>query len=150
MRKGQRKPVTSIAIRREVFLEELGKSGNVKIASKLSGVPRRTAQEWRQTDEAFAKAWEEAVEHGEREMAEAIEESLFRRAIDGYQVPVYFKGLLVGHETRPDTPAAIAALKALKPEKYRERSSIDLNVIPNMPARLDAAEKRLKQVKDEK
>jgi hypothetical protein len=134
----------------EAFLAILAAIGNVTVACKRAKVGVSSVYEWRKSDEAFAKRWDELAEQGRDTIADAIEQSFDERAIEGWLEPVYQKGQLVGHVRKFDTVAGIVRLKALRPDKYRERSTVDLNVIPNMPARLDAAEKRLKNLKDEK
>lgn len=105
------------------FLHKLGKLGTVLSAAKAAGIGRSTAYEWRDEDEQFRKDWAASVEDN----TELLEQTLFQRAIDG------------------DTTAAIFMLKAMKPQKYRERyefiqSTTDLDeTIEGELAKLDAS-----------
>lgn len=139
--------MSAAAAKAEVFLAVLAETGNVMTACKRAKVGKSTVYEWR-VDEAFATRWDKAAEEGKNTTADRIEASFDRRAIEGWLEPVFQGGKLVGHKRVRDTVAGIVRLKALRPDLYRERSTVDLNVIPNMPARLDAAEKRLKNLKD--
>lgn len=135
---------TEIVEKCRAFLAALSESGSIKKACKVARVPRATVYEWKSGDPAFAKAWDEARVMG----GNALEDSLTERAKDGVLKPVFQGGKRVGTIREYDTTAAIFLLKGIFPEKYRERGTLDLNVIPNLPARLDAAEKRLKEVKE--
>lgn len=140
----------AMATKRAVFLAILAETGNVTTACKRAKVARASVYEWRAADENFAKQWDALAEGGREGTADRIEQSFDERAIEGWLEPVYQKGALVGHVRKFDTVAGIVRLKALRPEKYRERSTVDLNVIPNMPGRLDSAEKRLKAAEEKK
>lgn len=46
----------------DAFLEALAASGNVYVACKRSGVPRRTAYDWRKRWKTFADEWQDALD----------------------------------------------------------------------------------------
>ena len=102
----------------EKFLKTLRLTGgNVSRACKAEGIGRRTAYEWRASDEAFARAWDEAVEAG----LDELEQEAYRRAFKGTKKPVYQKGELVGHIQEYSDTLTIFLLKGGRPEKFRER-----------------------------
>lgn len=99
------------------FLEELAKGLSHSAASAASGLAKRTAYDRRAADPEFAKAWDEAEQTG----TDRMEDELLRRAVDGVDEPVFYLGQVVGHVKKFSDTALIFALKARRPEKYRER-----------------------------
>ena len=100
------------------FIENLRKCANVSKAAKDAGVNRRTAQRERQNSEAFREAWEDALEEG----LDYLEEEARRRAYEGTDEPVYYKGEDVGTVRKYSDTLMIFLLKGGRPEKYAERS----------------------------
>ena len=98
-------PITTVTPEKEApvwyerFLTLLSDYGNVTIAAKGAGISRLTAYRYRNTDSHFAEQWEAALELG----IDGMEDEARRRAV-----------------TVSDT-LLIFMLKALRPEKYRER-----------------------------
>lgn len=91
----------------ELFLGKLRTSGNVSLACKAARVGRTTAYRQREDDQQFAAAWATALE----DAADALEAVAWKRASTG----------------QSDT-LLIFLLKGLKPEKFRERSEVNVNV----------------------
>ncbi len=83
----------------ERFLALLSDYGNVTIAAKGAGVSRFTAYRYRNTDTRFAQQWDAALELG----IDGLEDEARRRAVLASDTLLIFM------------------LKALRPEKYRER-----------------------------
>jgi hypothetical protein len=106
--------------KRSAFIDALRQCGNVQEACESSGVPRRTAYNWRDADADFAAAWEGAVE----EAADRMEREAFRRAVEGTNKPVYQQGRQVGEIREYSDTLLIFLLKGAKPEKYRERQEL--------------------------
>jgi hypothetical protein len=73
-----------------VFLEALRNVPVVRHACEVAGIGRTTAYEAREAGEAFAKAWDEALEEG----IDRAEQEAFRRAVVGFEEPVLDKGRL--------------------------------------------------------
>src|SRR5690242_16855108 len=78
--------------KREEFLAALAAGDSVKHAAEIVGVSRRGIYDARNTDAAFASDWESAVDEG----TEALEQEAKRRAVDGWDEPVYQGGRMVG------------------------------------------------------
>lgn len=135
-----------------VFLETLEKCGNISQAAKASGLTRQTLYARREKNAAFAQAWDEAMTTA----IDSLEAEAWRRARDG--VPEYLvtgKGLVVDQNGEPimqnrysDT-LLTTLLKAHRPERYKDRSSVDMNVTGSLAERLDEARLRVKKEKQE-
>jgi hypothetical protein len=82
------------------FLRELASSQSVKQAAKSVGMSRQSAYRLRNrmVGTPFALAWEVALEAGMQQLAHA----LMDRALNGEEVPCYYRGELVGTRRRYD------------------------------------------------
>ena len=78
--------------KQDLFLVALTDTVNVTLACRRAGIPRRTVYDWRDADEAFARQWDEALDEG----IDLLEAELHRRAFEGVERPVYYKGEQVG------------------------------------------------------
>lgn len=87
--------------KRELFLEAFKKTGIAGNAAKLVNVSTSTVNRWRQNDRAFEAAYNEAL----AEANGVIEKEAFRRAVEGWDEPVFQGGKQV---LSPDgTPAIV-------------------------------------------
>lgn len=101
---------------RPKFIAGLESNGIVSTACRVAGIGRSTAYDARRKDQAFADAWDEAIE-----LAIGVAEGeAYRRAVHGVVKPVYQGGVKVGEITEYSDTLLIFILRALKPEKYRE------------------------------
>jgi hypothetical protein len=127
------------------FLRKLAETANVRASCAAAGVARSTAYERRDADESFAALMADALD----DAVDELELEGRRRAKDGVEKPVVYKGELAGvwvdaagKLVERGTAGAtlipltireysdtllIFLLKAHRPEKYRERSSMDVN-----------------------
>ena len=103
----------------KAFLSALEKTGIVTWAAKAAGVGRRTVYDHLNADPDFAEKWEEALDCAEAR----LEEEVMRRALEGEQVPVYYKGKVVGHKTRKSDTLLIFAIKNLQRRREREQDA---------------------------
>lgn len=110
-------PSTGTPGRKRAFLTVLSETCNASLACAAINQPRRTVYNWRNADPEFAQDWAAARAMG----ADAIEDELVRRAVEGIEVPVYHRGAIVGAVRRYNDRLLMVLLKALKPERYRER-----------------------------
>ena len=101
-----------------LFLAALTDTVNVTLACRRAGIPRRTAYDWRDADEAFARQWDEALDEG----IDLLEAELHRRAFEGVERPVYYKGEQVGTWRFYSDALAMFLLRAHRPERYRGSS----------------------------
>ena len=92
------------------FFAALEKTGVVAWAAKAAGVGRRTVYDHLQADPEFGERWQNALDTA----ADTLEGELIRRAVEGEQVPVYYKGKVVGHTTRKSDALLVFAIKNLQ------------------------------------
>jgi hypothetical protein len=102
-------------------LRETG--GNVSRACAAISLSRSRVYEWREADPSFAQSWDEAVETGTDE----LEEEARRRAFSGVDEPVFYQGEECGVIRKYSDTLLIFLLKGRRPDRYRERVTIDVN-----------------------
>jgi hypothetical protein len=105
------------AARKAAFLEQFQAAGTVSAACRAAGIGRKTHYVWLKRDRRYAEAFKEAREV----RVEWLETEARRRALAGWEEPVYQRGKLVGHIRKFSDTLLIFLLKAERPEKYRER-----------------------------
>lgn len=77
---------------KEPFLEALSRNMFVTQAAQSAGISRRTVYTWREKDAEFAKKMDSVdLDNTDKLKSEAV-----RRAVLGYEVPIYFDGKQVG------------------------------------------------------
>lgn len=111
------------------FLEHLSQTANVTASAIFADSARRTFYDHREADKDFADAWDEAIEVA----TDTLEAEARRRAMQGVSRPLVSGGKIVKDDAGDpviihefsDT-LMLAQLKAHRPTKYRERSSIEL------------------------
>lgn len=103
-----------------VFLKTLAMSGVVTTACRKAKISRQTAYKTREEDAGFAMAWEEALDAA----ADGMEEEAHRRAVVGVLKPIFQGGKKVGSIREYSDTLLIFRLKAVRPEKYRERTDV--------------------------
>lgn len=109
----------STAQKTEAFLEALSETASVVKACEISGLSRRTAYNWRDADTDFAAQWDAALTLG----TDALEDEAVRRAREGTDKPVFYKGEICGHIREFSDTLLIFMLKARRPEKFRESAA---------------------------
>ena len=106
---------------REAFLSTLRTGASIGAACRKAGMGRSPAYEWRDEDEDFRLAWDEAVDEG----TDVLEDEATRRARDGTVKPVFYQGQECGGIREYSDTLIMFMLKARRPEKYRERHQIE-------------------------
>jgi hypothetical protein len=104
------------------YLRAVEQVGTLRAGCKAARVSHNTVYAWRELDEVFAMAENQA----RSTFADGLEEEVVRRARDGYDRPVYQGGELVGYERVYSDNLLWKLLQAVRPEKYRDK--LDLNV----------------------
>lgn len=108
-------------LKKRAFLLSFAECGNIRRAAEESGVTRRAHYFWLKEDPDYAEAFEDA-----KEMAiEALEEEARRRAHDGVDKPVFYKGDKVATVKEYSDTLLIFLLKSLRPEKYRDHYQLE-------------------------
>lgn len=123
--------------RKEVFLSELRRHGIVSAAARAAsphakGTCAPSFYILRKNDPAFAAAWDDAIEQA----TGSVELEIHRRAVEGYDEPVYQKGELVGTVTKYSDRLLELRAKALLPQKYIERRAVELSANLNVTQEL--------------
>ena len=104
------------------YLAALPKYFTVTAACAHAGISYARLAGWRESDGAFLVQEQTARDA----IADQLEAEAIRRAFKGVRVPVYQGGLLAGHVTQYSDQLLTLMLKALRPEKFRERSEISV------------------------
>ncbi len=102
---------------KSAFLELFSQLGHLGRTVDTLGIARSQPSRWRRRDPEFAQAYEEAKEIA----AQNLEDEAYRRAVEGVDEPVYFKGAKCGAVTKYSDSLLTTLLKGAFPEKYRER-----------------------------
>ena len=103
------------------FLAVYAEMGVIKRACKVAGVGRSSHYEWMEDNPAYRAAFEAAKE----DAADTLEAEVFRRAVTGVEKPVgWYKGVAGGKVREYSDLLLMFQLKALRPEKYRERVDV--------------------------
>jgi hypothetical protein len=111
--------------RRRRFLDALVETGgNVSRSCDLANFGRRAAYDWRRDEAEFAAEWDEAVNRG----LDALEAEARRRAFEGIEEPVFYKGEVCGFVRRYSDALIMFMLKAYRPQ-FRDRVLIDVNAV---------------------
>lgn len=105
----------------ERFLAALAEGQKVGSACRAVGYSRTSTYEWREADAQFAARWQEAID----DAVERMEAEADRRAVDGTLKPVFHQGVECGHVREFSDTLLIFRLKALRPDVYRERASVE-------------------------
>jgi hypothetical protein len=114
--------LSTIADRRAAFLAALAECGVVTAAAKAARLDRVTVWRWRETDPSFAAQFDDAV----AQAADGLEREARRRAVEGVEEPVFYKGIEVGTVRKYSDSLLTTMLKAKRPE-YRDASKLELS-----------------------
>lgn len=104
------------------FLDALAETGNVLASAELTNLNRRELYRLRANDPAFAGSWDEALSQA----ADALEAEARRRALDGWEEPVFYQGVESGYVRKYSDTLLIFLLKGLRPDRFRDRSTTEL------------------------
>lgn len=110
------------ARRKGTFLKVLGKTGLINKSAAAAGVHPSTVYEHIQHDPEFKAE----VERVRTDFNERLEAEAYRRAVDGYDEPVYQKGERVGFRRVFSDGLLTLMLKKNIPE-YRDKITADVN-----------------------
>ena len=96
----------------------LSEYGNVTRAAEESELSRPYLYQVRGEDEFFSAEWEKAAKVG----AARLEDEARRRAVEGWEEPVWYQGDQCGTVRKYSDTLLICLLKAHHPEKYTDRT----------------------------
>jgi len=103
--------------KKPAFLAAYAECGTITQAAEIAGIDRVTHYRWLKDDPEYAKAFEEAHEKS----VERLEQEARRRAVEGWEEPVFHKGKVVGKVRKYSDTLLIFLLKGAAPEKYKDR-----------------------------
>jgi len=107
--------------RQRKFLDVLSETGSAAKGALAVKISRNTLYIHRKKNKKFAEAWEEAEQRG----VDALVEEARRRAYDGVNEPVFYKGEEVGLICKYSDTLLMFLIKAKRPE-YRENYQMNL------------------------
>lgn len=112
-------PTTPLkTVRQKAFLAALAACGVVGQALVAAKIPcRSTVQRWRKDDQDFADAYNQALETA----TDKLETEARRRAVNGVDEPVFYKGERVGAVRRYSDKLLEVLLKGNRPDKFKDR-----------------------------
>lgn len=102
------------------FLKAMSEGKSITGSADAAGIARSTAYQWRDEDETFAAAWDDAIEAG----TDRLEDEAHRRAFEGVARSVAVGKEIVDVVDYSDT-LTIFLLKGRRPEKFRENVKVD-------------------------
>lgn len=105
---------------RATFIATLAETCNVSEACRAAHIGRRTAYDWRESDESFAEAWSSA----EQEAADKLEREAWRRGVEGTDKPVVHQGAITATYKEYSDRLLEILLKAHRPDRFVERREI--------------------------
>lgn len=106
------------AQRKKAVLAAFLRHGTVYHACRAAKVERARHYEWLKKDAQYRAAFEEA----QQSVADTLEREAIRRGRTGWLEPVFYKGQVCARVRKWSDTLLIFMLKALRPEKYRERT----------------------------
>lgn len=121
--------------KKAAFLTAYVQTATISHAAKAAGIDRTTHYRWLENDAEYAKAFDAA----HSDAVERLEAEAVRRAADGVDEPVFYKGEPVGYVRKYSDTLLIFLLKAANPEKYRERISAELTGKDGTPLAINIA-----------
>jgi len=115
-------PSKRLTPNQRAFLEAFACGGSIRLAAEAAKVSRRNHCRWLKCCPKYAEAFEDARERA----IETMEAEARRRAVEGVQEAVYYEGKVCGHRLRYSDNLLMFLLKAARPEKYVERSLVEM------------------------
>lgn len=104
-----------------IYLDDLERHGMPARAARTAGITSRHAEKYAGEHPDFEQARTEAMEL----FADTLEEEAIRRARDGTEKGIYFKGDLVNTELQYSDTLMIAALKAHRGSRYGDKKEVN-------------------------
>lgn len=109
-------------IKKRAFLAAFAETGNVSKAAEIAEIHRSMHYHWLGHDANYVTAFAAA----EDEAADRLETEARRRAVEGVEEPVFYKGEECGTVRKYSDTLLIFLLNGAKPEKYKQRVASEL------------------------
>ena len=129
--------------RKQKFLTVYADLGRLNEAARAVDLCPETIRVARKEDDEFSAAVAEAY----RDFCDTLEKEAYRRAVEGWEEPVFQGGVLVGTVLKRSDRILELMLKRHIPE-YRDRQTVDMNlsggvlVVPGIPVSPDEWEEQ--------
>jgi len=107
------------------YLTALAEEGTIAAGLKRAAITRARLFEWRE----HIPNWDLREQQSKDDFADRVEQEAIRRGVEGVEVPVYQAGKLIGYRTEYSDPLLILVLRAVRPDRYREKLDV---VIPQI------------------
>jgi hypothetical protein len=119
---------------RRLFLDAYAKTGSVVRAAKLARLssPARHS-DWLKTVAGYAEEFAQA----HAAAVDALEREARRRAVEGVNEPVFYKGQICGHVRKYSDHLLMFLLRAAVPSKYRERITAEVSGVDGGPIQVE-------------
>lgn len=98
------------------FLEHYAKCGSIKMTQRRTKIPREYHYYWLRNDPEYYEKFQQVRQIVIGDMADEAH----RRAVEGFIVPIYQKGMKVGEMTTYSDNLLMFLLKGAAPETYRD------------------------------
>ena len=124
MRTRKNREYAITAAHQTAFLEAYAQLGVITYAAKKAGIDRIRHYEWMADREKYPD-YPARFEDAHQKACDSLESEARRRAVEGWQQPVYQKGELVGEITLYSDRLLELLLKAKRGNEFRERQSVE-------------------------
>mgnify|MGYP001615427103 CR=1 len=107
---------------RSKFLDSLRDTAYINASAQAVGLTRRTIYNWREKDKEFAREMDLVL----KEAAGTLEDEAVRRARDGIEKDIYYKGEKIGVTKEYSDLLLMFLLNGNLPEKYKKQSELNI------------------------
>jgi len=108
---------------KEAFLGMIEEIPNITAVCRVMGTSTTTCRSHRESDPEFAARLAQALEDG----IDGLEEVARKRAVDGWEEPVFYRGEVVGEITKYSDHLLTVLLKGNRPKKFNPRPGMDIS-----------------------
>ena len=105
---------------KRAFLAAYAYCGRITRAADAAQTNWRNHYNWLRDDPAYKDAFADAT----RMAGDFLEDEAIRRAKEGWQEPVFYRGEHVDNVTKYSDTLMIVMLKGAKPDKYKDRTQV--------------------------
>jgi hypothetical protein len=114
--KARHRSLPSVEVQKERYLHGFAVDCTMTSGCQLAQCDYSTVHKWREMDDTFVLRENEL----RTQLADRLEHEALRRAYEGYDRPVFQRGVQVGVERVYSDVLLKMMLSAMKPDKYRE------------------------------
>lgn len=125
----------------ELFLGFLADGDGSTLAAQKAGKPFQTFYDWKRDDADFSAKWEHAYSLG----TDRMEQEARRRAVEGVDTPVFYKGDLCGVKREYSDNLLTFVMAARDPQRYCPK----VRAARILKEEHDAAEARARKLAEE-